>query len=156
MNTTPSPTGKTTALVASFACACVRFRLFRFVLFSSKMTTAKAADMNGETSEKSENILVTLDETHQNITNKMPKKSFLWPGRAEKWSKKAIFGHFLVGENGIPCYKMGPKGDLCDPKMVPIFAYPTAAHPILARMVGGSHAITPSHAVTPLEGPLTL
>ena len=34
MNTTPSPRGKT-ALVASFACACVRFCWFRFVLFSS-------------------------------------------------------------------------------------------------------------------------
>ena len=36
-NTKPSPPPgeKQTALVASFACACVRFRLFRFVLFSS-------------------------------------------------------------------------------------------------------------------------
>ena len=32
---------------------------------------------------------VTLDETHQNITQKnTPKKSFLWPGRAEKGAKK--------------------------------------------------------------------
>ena len=36
---------------------------------------------------------------------------------------------------------MGQKGskknDLCDPKMVPISAYPTAAHPIFAPSVGG-------------------
>ena len=35
MNTTPSPPGEKTALVASFACACARFRLFRFGRFSS-------------------------------------------------------------------------------------------------------------------------
>ena len=56
-------------------------------------------------SEKSETILVILDETHQNITKTTPKKSFLWPVMAEKGSKKAIFGK----ENGIPCYKMGPE-----------------------------------------------
>ena len=40
------------------------------------------------------------------------KRSFLWPGRAEKGAKKGQkrpFWALFCRENGIPCYKMGPE-----------------------------------------------
>ena len=76
---------------------------------------AKKNQKKSEKSEKSGKISVTLDETHQNITKKKtPKKSFLWPGRAEKGpkrvKKKGHLGALFVRKNGIPAIKWVQKG----------------------------------------------
>ena len=75
---------------------------------------AEKTKKNLKKSEKSEKILVTLDETLPKYHEKnAKKKSFLWPGRAQKGGQKeSKNGHFwalFVRENGMPCYKMGPE-----------------------------------------------
>ena len=63
--------------------------------------------------KKEKRFLVTLDETHQNITKNTKKVIFMareGRKRGQKGSKNAIFGHFLLGKMAYLAIKWVQKG----------------------------------------------
>ena len=63
--------------------------------------------------------------------NAEKKSHFYGPGGPKggpKRVKKGHFGHFLLGKLAYLAIKWVQKGNISDPKMVPISAYPTSAH----------------------------